>query len=65
MDLSFAVQALTTEWLARSHADLAPGVVEVPVETDTEVARLELAELGVGIDALTPGQEAYLRSWRA
>ncbi|MFE3458799.1 adenosylhomocysteinase [Nocardiopsis aegyptia] len=64
MDLSFAVQALTTEWLARSHAGLAPGVVDVPAETDTEVARLELAELGVGIDALTPGQEAYLSSWR-
>ncbi|MFE1170214.1 adenosylhomocysteinase [Nocardiopsis sp. NPDC058789] len=64
MDMSFAVQALTTEWLAREHATLAPGVVEVPEETDNEVARLELAALGVGIDVLTPGQEAYLRSWR-
>ncbi|WP_431872047.1 adenosylhomocysteinase [Nocardiopsis eucommiae] len=64
MDMSFAVQALTTEWLAREHATLAPGVAEVPEETDNEVARLELAALGVGIDVLTPGQEAYLRSWR-
>ncbi len=64
MDMSFAVQALTTEWLARNHADLEPGVAEVPEETDTEVARLELAELGVGIDVLTPDQDAYLRSWR-
>ncbi|WP_159940586.1 MULTISPECIES: adenosylhomocysteinase [unclassified Nocardiopsis] len=63
MDLSFAVQALTTAWLARNAADLEPGVVEVPVETDTEVARLELAALGVRIDALTADQEAYLRSW--
>lgn len=63
MDLSFAVQALATEWLARNAAGLEPGVVEVPAETDTEVARLELAALGVGIDALTPEQEAYLRSW--
>ncbi|WP_017542452.1 adenosylhomocysteinase, partial [Nocardiopsis prasina] len=64
MDMSFAVQALTTEWLAREHATLAPGVVEVPEETDNEVARLELAALGVGIDVLTPDQEAYLSSWR-
>jgi adenosylhomocysteinase len=65
MDLSFAVQALTTAWLARNASGLEPGVVEVPAETDTEVARLELAALGVRIDALTPGQEAYLRSWHA
>ncbi|GHC76011.1 adenosylhomocysteinase [Nocardiopsis terrae] len=64
MDMSFAVQALTTEWLAREHGALAPGVVDVPEETDNEVARLELASLGVGIDVLTPGQEDYLNSWR-
>lgn len=64
MDLSFAVQALTTEWLARTHTDLSPGVVEVPEEIDHAVARLELAALGVGIDALTPEQESYLNSWR-
>ncbi|MFE1103887.1 adenosylhomocysteinase [Nocardiopsis alba] len=64
MDLSFAVQALTTEWLARTHTDLSPGVVEVPEEIDQAVARLELAALGVGIDALTPEQESYLNSWR-
>ncbi|GAA1468765.1 adenosylhomocysteinase [Nocardiopsis exhalans] len=64
MDMSFAVQALTTEWLAKAHGTLAPGVVDVPEETDNEVARLELAALGVGIDALTPDQEAYLNSWR-
>lgn len=64
MDMSFAVQALTTAWLAGAHEDLAPGVVEVPAETDNEVARLELAALGVGIDTLTVEQEAYLSSWR-
>ncbi|MFE0269486.1 adenosylhomocysteinase [Nocardiopsis alba] len=64
MDLSFAVQALTTEWLARTHTDLSPGVVEVPEKIDHEVARLELAALGVGIDTLTPEQESYLNSWR-
>ncbi|MBR8741321.1 adenosylhomocysteinase [Nocardiopsis sp. MG754419] len=64
MDMSFAVQALTTAWLAGAHEDTAPGVVEVPEEIDHEVARLELAALGVGIDVLTPEQEAYLSSWR-
>ncbi|GAA1437185.1 adenosylhomocysteinase [Nocardiopsis tropica] len=64
MDMSFAVQALTTEWLAANHADMGPGVLEVPAGIDTEVARLELASLGVRIDSLTPGQEDYLRSWR-
>lgn len=64
MDMSFAVQALTTAWLAGAHQELAPGVVEVPEEIDNEVARLELAALGVGIDTLTPEQEAYLTSWR-
>lgn len=63
MDMSFAVQALTTAWLAREAVRLPPGVVEVPAETDTEVARLELDELGVRIDALTAEQRDYLRSW--
>ncbi|MFL1379422.1 MULTISPECIES: adenosylhomocysteinase [unclassified Nocardiopsis] len=63
MDLSFAAHALTTAWLARAHAELAPGVVDVPDEIDTEVAGLELAALGVAIDTLTPDQESYLRSW--
>ena len=63
MDLSFAVHALTTAWLAAHHTELEPGVVEVPDATDTEVARLELAALGVGIDTLSAEQEDYLRSW--
>ncbi|PSK97106.1 adenosylhomocysteinase [Murinocardiopsis flavida] len=64
MDMSFAVQALTVDYLARNHKDLAPGVHDVPGEIDTEVARLELAALNVDIDAMTPGQEDYLSSWR-
>ncbi len=64
MDMSFAVQALTVAWLARQHSDLAPGVLEVPPGIDSEVARLELEALGVGIDQLTPDQEEYLHSWR-
>jgi len=64
MDLSFATQALATAWLAANHADLAPGVHNVPAEMDGEVARLALASLNVNIDTLTPGQVEYLESWR-
>ena len=63
MDMSFADQALTAEWLTRVAADLAPGVHEVPEEIDKEVARVKLASMGVDIDVLTPEQEEYLNSW--
>ncbi len=63
MDVSFAVQALTLEHLAG--VDLPPGVHAVPPRIDAEVARTRLAATGVGIDVLTPAQEAYLSSWRA
>ena len=64
MDMSFADQALTCEWLATAHASLPPGVHSVPKEIDTEVARLKLASMEIGIDTLTPDQEDYLSSWR-
>nr|WP_157407322.1 adenosylhomocysteinase [Actinomadura atramentaria] len=64
MDMSFADQALTCAWLAAVHGDLDAAVHDVPKEIDTEVARLKLASMEVGIDALTPEQEEYLRSWR-
>jgi adenosylhomocysteinase len=63
MDMSFADQALTAEWLAANHANLEPGVYDVPDEIDKEVARLKLAAMGVEIDTLTPAQEDYLNSW--
>ena len=62
MDMSFADQALTCEWLAGQ--DLPPGVYDVPEAIDTEVARLKLAAMDIEIDALTPAQEEYLSSWR-
>lgn len=62
MDMSFADQALTCEWLVGQ--DLAPGVYDVPEAIDTEVARLKLASMDIEIDALTPAQEEYLSSWR-
>jgi adenosylhomocysteinase len=63
MDISFAVQALTVEWMAG--AGLAPGVHAVPPAIDDDVARTKLAALGVRLDRLTPAQAAYLSSWRA
>jgi adenosylhomocysteinase len=64
MDMSFADQALTCEWLARAHAELTPGVYDVPAEIDTEVARLKLASMDMAIDTLTPEQRDYLGSWQ-
>jgi adenosylhomocysteinase len=63
MDMSFADQALTAEWLAANHASLEPGVYDVPPEIDKEVARLKLASMGAEIDTLTLAQEDYLNSW--
>ncbi len=63
MDMSFADQALTAEWLTKNWQSLAPGVHDVPVEIDKEVARLKLETMGLAIDVLTPAQEAYLNSW--
>ncbi|MGH3328650.1 MAG: adenosylhomocysteinase [Streptomycetales bacterium] len=64
MDMSFADQALAAEWLCAHHHQLEPGVYQVPIEIDREVARLKLAAMGVCIDTLTPDQEEYLTSWR-
>ncbi|MGB9378637.1 MAG: adenosylhomocysteinase [Mycobacteriales bacterium] len=65
MDMSFANQALTAEWLLESTGELNPGVHDVPAQIDSEVARLKLASMDVCIDSLTPGQEQYLNSWLA
>jgi len=63
MDMSFADQALTVEWLSQQE-NLEPRVYDVPDEIDREVARLKLATMGIGIDELTPEQAAYLSSWQ-
>ena len=60
MDMSFAVQALSAEYLARNRGKLQPGVIPVPRELDEAVARRKLSAMGVEIDALSPAQEAYL-----
>lgn len=63
MDVSFALQALCVEYLARAGGALPPGVQPVPDAIDGEVARLKLASLGVHIDVLTDEQRAYLGIW--
>ncbi len=60
MDLSFAVQALTLEYLIQHHKKLKPGLYSVPKEIDEKIARLKLEALGVRIDELSPAQQAYL-----
>ncbi|MDR1082578.1 MAG: adenosylhomocysteinase [Coriobacteriales bacterium] len=63
MDMSFANQALTAEYLALYSSQMAPGVYRVPDSIDENIARLKLQSLGVSIDKLTPEQEKYLNSW--
>jgi adenosylhomocysteinase len=64
MDMSFANQALTAEWLKSHHSELSKGVFDVPEAIDVEVARLKLAALGIVLDPLTPEQAKYLASWQ-
>ena len=63
MDMSFANQALSVEWIATHHASLEPRVYPVPDDIDREVARLKLETMGVRIDELTADQRAYLAAW--
>ena len=64
MDMSFAIQALCADHLARHGRSLAKQVHPVPPDLDDRVARLKLAAMGVSIDALTAAQTAYTESWR-
>jgi adenosylhomocysteinase len=63
MDMSFANQALSVEWVIQSAGTLERKVYVVPEEIDREIARLKLATMGIDIDTLTAEQEAYLASW--
>jgi adenosylhomocysteinase len=63
MDMSFANQALSMEYLSKEHKNLDKRVYPVPLVIDNEIARLKLASMGVTIDTLTPEQEKYLSSW--
>ena len=63
MDMSFANQALSVEYIIQNQGRLSPQVHRVPKETDEEVGRLKLQSLGIGIDTLTPEQQRYQESW--
>ena len=63
MDMSFANQALSVEYLVKNQGNMEPGVYVVPTETDQEVGRLKLASMGIYIDTLTAGQQRYQESW--
>ncbi len=63
MDMSFANQALSLEYIAKNQQKLENKVYDVPESIDEEVARLKLAAFGVEIDTLTDEQEKYLNSW--
>ncbi len=63
MDMSFANQALSVEYLLKNHESLEKKVYAVPEPIDKQVARLKLEAMGVHIDRLTPEQEEYLAGW--
>jgi adenosylhomocysteinase len=63
MDMSFANQALSAEWVVQNAASLERIVYVVPKEIDDEIARLKLETMGVSIDRLTEEQAKYLASW--
>ncbi|MBI3467324.1 MAG: adenosylhomocysteinase, partial [Planctomycetes bacterium] len=63
MDMSFATQALTSEWCVRNAGNLTARVYEVPREVEDFVATLKLKTMGIEIDRLTDEQAKYLQSW--
>jgi len=63
MDMSFANQALSAEYMAKNADKLEKKVYSVPTDIDNEIARLKLAAMGTKIDILTPEQTHYLNSW--
>src|SRR6266511_4632284 len=63
MDMSFANQALSVEYLVKNKGKLEPGVHLLPKEVDTEIASLKLRALGISIDTLTAEQIEYISSW--
>lgn len=63
MDMSFAIQALTAEYLAKNHRNLKPAVYSVPEAVDMDVARIRLKSQGIEIDTPTDEQIKYANSW--
>ena len=63
MDMSFANQALSVEYLVKNQGNMEPGVYIVPPATDQEVGRLKLESMGIRIDSLSADQQRYQESW--
>jgi len=63
MDMSFANQALSAEYMMKNHSKLEKKVYSVPEEIDKSVARMKLEAMSVQIDKLTPEQQEYLAGW--
>ncbi len=63
MDMSFATQALASEWAVKNHKTLTPKVYEVSEAVENWVAKLKLSSMGIRIDSLTKDQNKYLSSW--
>ena len=63
MDMSFANQALATEYVVRNHRRLKAQVYSVPDNIDRNIAKLKLETMGLSIDKLTPEQKKYLSAW--
>jgi adenosylhomocysteinase len=63
MDMSFANQALGSEYLLKNHASLQKQVYAVPENIDKHIAKLKLESMNIQLDKLTPEQEHYLASW--
>lgn len=63
MDMSFANQALSAEYMVKNSSTLEKKVYSVPEDIDKEIARIKLAAMGVKIDTLTDEQVKYLNSW--
>ena len=65
MDMSFANQALGSEFMLAHAKEMQPRVYTLPAELDKEIARLKLHAMGIRIDTLTPEQNKYLNSWES
>jgi adenosylhomocysteinase len=65
MDMSFANQALSCEYLVKNEGKLAPGLHLLPEDVDNEIASLKLAAMGIRIDSLTAEMIEYMNTWEA
>jgi len=63
MDMSFATQALASEWAVKNESQLTAKVYDVPSDVENWVAKLKLGSMGIRIDSLSKEQQHYLSSW--